>query len=128
MSRKLSAQYSVMKFYFVLPFAAIALVTSSGAAPTFDGEIGAIFKAKCTQCHGRFFPQKGLRVTSLKNVLKGGESGAVVIPGAPKKSILVQQFDLPKTDPKRMPPAAANKELTDAEKKAIAAWVKAGAK
>ncbi len=108
--------------------AAAALATSAGAAPTFDGEIGAIFKAKCTACHGLIFPQKGLRLTSLKNVLKGGESGAVIVPGAPEKSILVQQFDLPKSDPKRMPPAAANNELTDAEKKAIAAWIKAGAK
>ncbi|CAN5222610.1 hypothetical protein BH23VER1_BH23VER1_25690 [soil metagenome] len=106
----------------------IVLATSAPAAPAFDAEILPIFKAKCTQCHGLLFPQKGLRLTSLKNVLKGGDSGPAIIPGTPERSLLVQQFDLPKSDPKRMPPAAANLELTPSEKATISRWIAAGAR
>jgi hypothetical protein len=116
-------------FGFLLIFGAVfGPRTVQADNPTFDGVIGAIFKAKCQKCHGGFLPQKGLKLNSLKNVLKGGQSGAVVIPGKPDSSILYRQFSLPITDPKRMPPAVEKNELTAAEKKNIRDWIASGAK
>ena len=120
-SRKISI---VLLFFGVL----FGLQTARADTPTFDGAIGAIFKAKCQKCHGGFLPQKGLKLTSLKNVLKGGASGVVVIPGKPDSSILYRQFSLPVTDPKRMPPAAEKNELTAPERKNIRDWIASGAK
>lgn len=116
-----------MKTLCWLALSFLALVPHADAAPTFDGDVKAIFKEKCTKCHG-FIAQKGLKLTSLKNVMKGGESGAVIVPGSPDQSILYKQFSLPSSDPKRMPPVAANSELTATEKETIRAWIAAGAK
>ena len=103
-------------------------VLSSAEPPTFKRDIAPIFKAKCQKCHGFLVKQKGLSLRSLKSIRKGGESGAVIVPGKPESSILVQQFSLPAKNPKRMPPATEKLQLTAAEKKLIARWVKAGAR
>ncbi len=101
---------------------------SSAEPPTFKRDIAPIFKAKCKKCHGLLVKQKGFSLRSLKAIRKGGESGAVIVPGKPELSILVQQLSLPAQNPKRMPPIVEKAQLTEAEKKLIAAWVKAGAK
>ena len=103
-------------------------VLSSAEPPTFKRDIAPIFKAKCQKCHGFLVKQKGLSLRSLKSIRKGGESGAVVVPGKPESSLLVQQLSLPTKNPKRMPPIAEKAQLTKAEKQLIARWVKAGAK
>lgn len=110
-------------FFFVM-VAGIA----DAKPPTFKRDISPIFKAKCTKCHGTLVKQKKLSLKSLKAVLKGGESGAVIVPGKPRASLLVTQLSLPAKDPKRMPPVAEKAQLTAAEKKLIASWVAAGAK
>ncbi|MCB1095282.1 MAG: c-type cytochrome domain-containing protein [Verrucomicrobiales bacterium] len=109
-------------------FAGVSSPTAISAAPTFKKEVGAVFKAKCTKCHGLLLKQKGLSLRNLKSALKGGESGAVIIPGKPDESLLLKQFALPKTDPKRMPPITEKAQLTAAEKKLIEEWIRAGAK
>ena len=125
MARK-TRTFHGMKFALLL--APILLsATLATAEPTFKKNVEPIFKAKCTKCHG-FIAQKGLKLTSLKNLMKGGDSGAVIVPGSPEASILYQQFSLPTTDPKRMPPVSANSELTAGEKETIRAWIAAGAK
>ena len=103
-------------------------VLSSAEPPTFKRDIAPIFKAKCQKCHGFLVKQKGLSLRSLKSIRKGGESGAVIVPGKPESSILVQQLSLPTKNPKRMPPATEKLQLTAAEKKLIARGVKAGAR
>ena len=102
-------------------------ITIAGS-PTFKKDIETVFKAKCTKCHGLLLQQKRLSLRNLKSTLKGGESGAVIIPGKPDESILFKQFSLPKTDPKRMPPIAEKEQLTAEEKKLIGDWIRAGAK
>lgn len=102
-------------------------VCAVNAEVTFDSDISAIFKAKCSQCHGGLIPQGGLKLNSLRNIKKGGNTGKVIIPGNAESSLMVQQFYLPKTDPKRMPPMGAP-ELTESEIGKIRAWIDGGAK
>ena len=105
------------------------IVSSSVAAPpTYKRDIAPIFKAKCQKCHGLLVRQKGLSLRNLKAIRKGGESGAVIVPGKPEASILFRQFSLPTNDPKRMPPIAEKAQLSDGEKKLIFEWIRAGAK
>ncbi|MFT4640238.1 MAG: hypothetical protein ACI8T1_003565 [Verrucomicrobiales bacterium] len=111
----------------VLLFACI-LSSAVAAPPTYKRDIAPIFKVKCQKCHGLLVKQKGLSLRSLKAIRKGGESGVVIVPGKPEASILFTQFSLPKNDPKRMPPAVEKAQLSEAEKKLIADWIREGAK
>lgn len=106
----------------------LASLEATAGAPTFKKDVAPVFKAKCNKCHGLLVKQKGLSLRNLKSALKGGESGAVIIPGKPDNSILFQQFSLPVTDPKRMPPITEKEQLTSAEKKLIREWIRGGAK
>ncbi|MEM1294768.1 MAG: c-type cytochrome domain-containing protein [Verrucomicrobiota bacterium] len=111
-------------------FLGVSLIVGFSAARaevSFGSDISPILKAKCSQCHGGLIPQGGLKLNSLKNLKKGGKSGKVVVPGNAESSLMVRQFYLPKTDPKRMPPMGAP-ELTESEIGMIRAWIDAGAK
>ncbi len=62
-----------------------------GATPlplTYDAQIQDLFK-KCTACHGEG-GQAGLDLTSYAGLMKGSVNGAVIIPGDPENSRLVQ--------------------------------------
>lgn len=57
--------------------------------PTFDANIGPLFAAKCTACHGAA-ATGGLNLTTYADLLKGGKDGAVVVPGDSANSLLIQ--------------------------------------
>jgi len=56
---------------------------------TYAKDIRPLFEASCFRCHGEERQKGELRLDSLEAVLKGGEDGKVVVPGASKKSLLV---------------------------------------
>src|SRR5579872_1668525 len=58
---------------------------------TFDADIAPIFKANCINCHGTSVKMKDLNLSSEATVLKGGESGPVIVPGKPDESVLYQK-------------------------------------
>lgn len=58
--------------------------------PTFDSFIGALFNSQCAACHGSTSPQKGLDLSTYSAVMKGGESGPVIIAGDASGSLLVE--------------------------------------
>ncbi|MBI5666873.1 MAG: NapC/NirT family cytochrome c [Chloroflexi bacterium] len=60
----------------------------------FDGDptyaiLQPFFVQECGGCHGPV-PSKGLRLTDYASLMAGSESGAVVVPGAPEQSKLLQ--------------------------------------
>lgn len=108
--------------------AAAALLSSAAAvsaeaptAPVFETDILPVLNAHCLQCHGGVHQRNGLDLRTLPALLKGGQSGAVVVPGRPEDSLLWQKLRtdaMPKTDNK----------VSEADKKRIRAWIEAGAK
>src|SRR5260370_5475670 len=50
-----------------------------------------IFQTSCTGCHGTQVKLKDLNLTTEETAFKGGESGAVIVPGKPEESILYQK-------------------------------------
>lgn len=115
----------LLRFFPV--FAAMALPAAAGADEvTFKDDVQPIFKEKCAACHG-LIPQGKLKLNSLKNILKGGQSGAVVIPGNADGSLMVKQFYLPLDAKTHMPPKDAP-QLTEAEIATIKAWINGGVK
>src|ERR1700675_1556681 len=77
---------------------------ASAASPPFEKDVRPILKAHCFDCHGEGEKLRGgldLRLRRL--MLKGGDEGAVIVPGKPEKSLLftmVHSGDMPKRDKK----------------------------
>ncbi len=90
------------------------------AKVTFAHDIAPIFNKSCNSCHGSDKPQAGLRLVSEADALKGGESGAVIIPGDSEKSPLVRRL-LGVGEDSRMPMGAD--PLPAAQIKLIRAWI-----
>jgi uncharacterized membrane protein len=87
-------------------------------------DVQPILDAKCVGCHGDNDPKEGLALNTHAAVMQGGEHGAVVVPGDPKGSKLVQFIDGSKTP--RMP--FKQDPLSQEEIDKIAMWIEQGAK
>ena len=85
-----------------------------------------IFEAKCVVCHGEQKVKGGLRVDSYDLLMRGGTEGAVIIPGKPERSILLQRITLP-PDHKKFMPGEGKPPLKPEEIAWIRAWIAQGA-
>jgi nitrate/TMAO reductase-like tetraheme cytochrome c subunit len=84
---------------------------------TFEGVIGTILFTRCGSCHGED-GLKGLNLTSYDSTMEGSTSGAVVIPGDPDNSLIVQ------TQNQETPHFG---QFTPDELEAVVEWVNNGA-
>jgi mono/diheme cytochrome c family protein len=64
--------------------------TQVASALTWDSSIGALFQTKCGTCHGAA-ATAGLNLTTYADAMKGGNSGAAIVPGDAANSLLVQK-------------------------------------
>ena len=88
------------------------------APPAFDSTAQPVFAAKCVACHGENGQGK-LDLRTEAAVLKGGASGAAVVPGEAAKSLL-----LDKVITGQMPPGKV--KLTAAETDQLRTWIERG--
>ena len=63
----------------------------------FDGDptyniLQPLFVQQCAGCHGAI-PTKGLRLIDYASLMTGSESGAVVVPGAPDESLMLEVLE-----------------------------------
>jgi len=96
-----------------------------GQTDAFETRIRPVLAARCYPCHSAASPspQGGLSLDSTAGIRKGGNSGPVLVAGAPDASLLIRA--LRHTDSKlKMPPG---KPLDSAVVADFEAWVKAGA-
>jgi mono/diheme cytochrome c family protein len=105
--------------------AAIALAATPApeSADFFETRIRPVLANNCFTCHAAS-QLGGLRLDSREAILKGGKSGAAMVPGDPDKSLLIEAVR--QTNPKLKMPMGG--KLKDQEIEDLAAWVKAGAK
>src|ERR1700730_18367883 len=88
----------------------------------FEVRIRPVLARNCFACHAQS-ELGGLRVDSREGMLKGGKSGAAVVPGKPDSSILIEAVQ--QTHPRlKMPPQG---ELKDEEVADLRKWVGDGA-
>jgi len=87
----------------------------------YEMQVKPIFAGSCYKCHTERMAG-GLRLDSREAMLKGGDSGAVIVPGDPSKSLLVEAVH--QSGDLKMPPKG---KLDDAQIAVIEAWIKAGA-
>ena len=98
-------------------------VSGTEAAALWADQVQAIFDIKCIKCHGPLDQKSELGLDTPAAAMRGGAEGAVVVPGRPEKSRLYLYLD-PNSDP-HMPP---KKQLSDAERASVHAWITAMAR
>ncbi len=64
---------------------------AAGASSTFESEVLPVMEAACVKCHSGSSAQGGLDVRTRAALLKGGASGASVVAGNPKGSLLLKR-------------------------------------
>jgi hypothetical protein len=92
----------------------------------FEKKIRPLFADRCYACHSEKAEKLkgGFRLDTPEMLLKGGTSGAAIVPGDPDASLLIKAVRY--TDPDlQMPPK--NKKLPEEEITSLETWVKMGA-
>jgi len=95
-----------------------------GETMDFGRDIKPIFDARCVKCHGPQKQQAGLRLDSGPQVLQGGNSGPVAVPGKSAESLLIHLVAGWEPD-RHMPPSGP--PLTPTEIGKLRAWIDQGA-
>lgn len=88
-------------------------------------KVRTILAHSCYSCHNATKTKGGLRLDQKDFIIKGGESGPVIIAGAPEKSELIRRIKLPEGHEDAMP--TKGKRLTNEEVELLTYWVKTGA-
>jgi hypothetical protein len=99
-----------------------AALGQSEAETFFELKVRPVLADTCLRCHGGEKVSGGLRVDSRAALLRGGDSGPALVPGAPQRSLLIGA--LRHTAELKMPP---NKKLPEQVVADFAMWVQKGA-
>ena len=91
---------------------------------SFSRDVAPILIANCNGCHyAATRVGGGLQFNMFTQILKGGDSGAIVLPGKPDESLIIRK--LRGQEGARMP--MGRPELPDAQIQLVATWIKEGA-
>ena len=123
----------IRQIAFVLTLLLAAVGSTRAAEPDpkavefFESKIRPVLVKQCYACHSDEAADKkklkgGLRLDSREGLLKGGDTGPAIVPGDPKKSLLIRA--LTGDGVEKMPP---DKPLTSAVVADFEKWVKDGA-
>src|SRR4051794_38631910 len=89
--------------------------------PAFQTDVRPILQAKCVRCHAEKPRKADLDLSSPAGILKGGETGPVVVAGKPDESLLFE-----KVHGGAMPPDKKERLSAD-EVETVRRWIAAGA-
>ncbi|WP_276371612.1 PSD1 and planctomycete cytochrome C domain-containing protein [Chryseolinea sp. H1M3-3] len=111
----------------------ITQFTNDGSTPVMNAkqiadlnlEVRSIFAHNCYKCHSSEKIKGELRLDKKVFVMKGGKSGAAIVPGHPEESEMIRRLLLPREDEESMPPKG--KTLSEKEIATLKLWIKAGA-
>lgn len=79
----------------------------AAAGLSFAADVFPIIQSRCVNCHGGDRTEAELVLRTYDDLMAGGESGAVIVPGDAANSLLVQlitELKMPKRGPKLTPP------------------------
>ncbi len=109
------------------PLGAPAQESALSDTEFFETRIRPVLAERCFSCHRREGKQKGgLALDSRAALLKGGDTGAAVLPGEPEKSLLLKavRYDDPEL---RMPPPKEKARLSREQVADLETWIRRGA-
>src|SRR5829696_5824572 len=101
------------------------------AADAGYDRVDALFQKHCIDCHNAKDAEGQLILENYDLLMKGGETGASVVPGKSVESILVKSVEgsFEKEGKRKiMPPGAKRKKLDSDEIALLKRWIDAGAK
>jgi hypothetical protein len=104
-----------------------AVSRGADATPHFEADVLPVLYRHCFSCHSekQAKPKGGLRFDSAEGLAQA----AVIAPGKPDESELLQRVSLPPTHEDVMPPLKGGAQpLSEAERALLRAWIAAGAK
>jgi mono/diheme cytochrome c family protein len=87
----------------------------------FESKVRPVLAGTCQKCHSAATHKGGLRLDSRESALKGGDSGAAIVPGNPTASPMIEAINYRGLE---MPPTG---KLKPREIEALVQWVKMGA-
>ncbi len=93
---------------------------------SYEKDVKALFRQRCFACHGALKQEAGLRLDTVELMIKGGDSGAVIQPGTPAKSLLLERVSATE-EFEVMPPHGEGERLSKEQIAAIRKWIAAGA-
>ncbi len=102
-----------------------SVCAAEATPPDFTKDIAPIFATYCVGCHGADEPESNLSLETFDQLERGGDHGAVMVPGRSDASRLIRMLS-GELEPK-MPPED-NDAPTAAEINLLRAWIDAGAK
>jgi len=91
-------------------------------AVSFSHDIQPVLAENCLKCHGDSMQLSKLNLTTRDNAMKGGATGAAIVPGQAEESKLYRM--IAGLDKPRMPMGG---QLSDAQIATIKAWINQGA-
>ena len=105
----------------------LAALPAPVAGPVdYAKDIQPIFAKHCYPCHGPEKHKSGLRLDCGADALRGGDSGAVIVPGKSAESVLIH--NVAGLDPDYvMPPEGEGDRLARGEIAKLRAWIDRGA-
>ncbi len=114
----------MIRLFFILLLApALWAAPSAEQIEFFEQKIRPVLADQCYKCHGPEKQKAELRVDSRGALLKGADSGVVLVPGEPEKGTLIKSI---RHETENHMPAKSGK-MPDAQIAAFTEWVKMGA-
>ena len=107
----------------------ITSITSGLAADiSFNRDIRPILTNHCYQCHGpdEQHREADLRLDDAASALAPRDGSPVIVPGQPKRSVLISRITSPDNDIV-MPPRELKKDLTPEQIETLVQWIQDGA-
>ena len=101
-------------------------ITDVNSMLAFGGIIEPILKQKCYSCHNDGKKKGGLIMSTIEDLMKGGDEGPIIKAGDISNSSLIQRLHLPMEDDKHMPPSG-KKQLSQNEVALLEWWIGEGA-
>ena len=96
----------------------------TGGEVEFEDEIASLIVRRCLECHNSSDKKGNLDLTTRETSLKGGDSGAALVPAQPEKSYLIERVEAGE-----MPPELKGQpqNLPAAEIGLLRRWIRSGA-
>jgi WD40 repeat protein/mono/diheme cytochrome c family protein len=107
-----------------------ARLLAADAAPPHDfAAVEALFAKHCLDCHAAQDPEGKLVLETFDALMKGGESGPVVVPGKSAESLIVKAVEtgLDRDGKKKLMPPGKRRKLQPEEIAVLKGWIDTGA-
>ena len=102
------------------------LDSSTAARQVTQHDIVPLMLLRCSTCHGGRRREGDLDLRTKESMLRGGKSGAAVIPGKPGESRIVQRIKSAEMPPRRMLVSASVKPMKPSELELLEMWIAQG--